>query len=73
MVGADPMGISQSLRMVSLSLAQMDGSEFMPRKDSPFPLPIAGWMAFLAQYATTTKSSQLRKGVSPVKFYAISN
>jgi hypothetical protein len=44
--------------MLSLSpTTQMDGngSALMPKKDSPFLLKIAGWMAFLAQSTTTMK------------------
>jgi hypothetical protein len=64
MFGADPMGMSQSLRMVSLpARTQLDGSIFMPKKDSPFLLQIAERMTFRAQFATTLKSRHSRNGV----------
>jgi hypothetical protein len=55
----DPTGMPQSLRIVSLRLpaTQTNGRIFMPRKDSPFPFQIAEMMAFLAQSATTMKST----------------
>jgi hypothetical protein len=58
------MGMSQSLRMVSVpETTQIKGSIFMPRKDSSLPVQIAERMAFLAQSATTMKSSHYRNGV----------
>jgi hypothetical protein len=53
----NPTKMSQSQRMLSVpAKTQMNGSIFMPRKDSPFPVQIAEEMASQAQSATTMKS-----------------
>jgi hypothetical protein len=58
MFGADPTGMSQSLRMFSLPVTtQMDGIIFLPKKDFAFSVQIAEQMTFRAQSATIMKSS----------------